>query len=333
MDHPKFSQFNVSTAAYKSVNEQEIPLWVLVPKGIHTGKRPVLVHFHGGYLISGHAMFPDWAGKHVPPPFEQQQLNTLTAQWALDYAIQNNAIMIRANYRLAPESNGLEILSDIRDALSWVEHSLPSHLKTVGSEITADYQHLAVYGESAGGYLAIQSGMMRPDLIKAIIAAYPMTYLDSPWYAVASTDKSPFGEPQVPREILDAFLAARVPGKIFTGSLPMDEKRDPMTMSTLQHGRFPEILGTDDEIYPGRVLAKISPDTKVPFLYVFHGTEDSAVPCGEAKQFVEAWKLKFGEEKGIGKFVPGEHGFDSETTLETEWMKEGLAEVAKAWIS
>ena len=113
-----------------------------------------------------------------------------------------------------------------------------------------------------------------------------------------------------------------------------DEERDPMIMSTLQHGRFPEILGADDSIYPGRVLDKMSgaDDADVPFLYIFHGTEDSAVPCSEARQFLGEWKQKFGEKKGIGKFMPGEHGFDSETTLETEWIREGLAEVTKAWI-
>jgi acetyl esterase/lipase len=234
---------------------------------VHTGKRPVLVHFHGGFLVAGHAIYPEWA-----------------AQWALDYATLNSAIRISANYRLLPESNGLEILSDVRDLWEWVENSLPSYLKRIGSDITPDYDHVAVYGESAGGYLAIQSGLIRPDLVKAVIACYPMTYLDNPWYAVASTTKSPFGAPQMPRALIDNHIASLTQGKIFTGAFP--PARMDIALTILQHGLFPEVMGTDESLFPAKVLERMKGEEKVPFLYVFHGTEDTAVPCEDS---VKLW--------------------------------------------
>ncbi|KAL2067506.1 hypothetical protein VTL71DRAFT_1931 [Oculimacula yallundae] len=311
MDGPKFGRFNVTTTPYKIVNNQEIALYVIIPKDVYTGKRPVLVHFHGGFLIAGEANYPDW-----------------TAKWSLDYTILHSAIRISANYRLLPESNGLDILSDVQDLLTWVETDLPAYLKTIGSDITPDYEKVAVYGESAGGYLAIQAGLKRPDLIKAVIAAYPMTYLERPWYAVASTDKSPLGAPQLPRAVLDQHIASLEPGAIFTGMFP--PARMELALPVLQHGLFPQILGTDESLYPAKILEKMKGDEKVPFLFLMHGTEDTAVPCEHSVDFVRAWGEKFGNGSVLGKFESGEHGFDATATIETPWLKEGLEAVSQA---
>ncbi|KAK0103081.1 hypothetical protein ONS95_000740 [Cadophora gregata] len=314
MEDPKFANFNVTTTHYKIVNNQEIPLYVLIPKGIHTGKRPILVHFHGGFLVTGHAIYPDWA-----------------SQWSLDYGTLNSAIRISANYRLLPESDGLEILSDVRDLFTWIENDLPAYLKRIGSDITPDYDRIAVYGESAGGLLAIHSGLMRTDLVKAVIAAYPMTYLDRPWYSVASTDKSPFGAPQLPKALLDQHVATIEPGKIVTGAFPPD--RVQLAIPMLQNGLFPQIMGTDESLYPAKVVEKRKKGEKAPFLFVMHGKEDTAVPCEHSVDFVKLWEEKFGHGSVVGKFESGDHGFDGTATLDTPWMKDGLADVSKAWIS
>ncbi|KAH7330435.1 Alpha/Beta hydrolase protein [Rhexocercosporidium sp. MPI-PUGE-AT-0058] len=313
MDDPKFANFNVTTTPYKIVNDQEIALYVLIPKGVYTGKRPVLVHFHGGFLITGHAIYPDW-----------------TAQWSLDYATLHSAIRVSANYRLLPESNGLDILSDVRDLWTWVENDLPAYLKRIGSDITPDYESVATYGESAGGYLAIQSGLMRPDLVKSVIAAYPMTYLDRPWFSVASTDKSPMGAPQIPKAVFDQHLSSMEPGKIFTGAFP--PARMDIALPLLQNGLLPQIMGTDASLYPAKEVEKMKGDEKVPLLLIMHGTEDSAVPCEHSVDFVKFWEEKFGQGSAVGKFESGDHGFDGAATLETPWLKDGLASISKVWI-
>lgn len=58
MDSPKYAKFNVSTTVYKTVNGQDIDLGVFIPKNVHTGKRPIVIHFHGGFLVTGHALYP-----------------------------------------------------------------------------------------------------------------------------------------------------------------------------------------------------------------------------------------------------------------------------------
>ncbi|KUJ17425.1 alpha/beta-hydrolase [Mollisia scopiformis] len=312
-DNTRFEPFNITNHPYKVVNGQEIDLNVLIPKNIHTGKRPIIIHFHGGFLISGDAMFPDWA-----------------ASWALNYQLQHSAIRISANYRLLPESNGLEILSDVRDLLDWVQNDLAAYLKRIGSDITPDLDQVIVYGESAGGYISLLSGLMKPQFIKAVIAAYPMTYIDSDWYSKASTDKSPFGTPQLPRKILDDHIAAIKPGSIVTKATP--PARLPLGMVALQQGLFGELIGSDESLRLEKVLVKKSAGEKMPYLYIFHGKGDSAVPCEQSEQFLKEWKAKFGEDSAIGEFQEGEHGFDGESSLEDEWMQRGLTGVTKAWI-
>jgi acetyl esterase/lipase len=315
MSDSKFSPFEIHTTPYKSIHDQSIPLHILLPKSVSTGHLPVLIHFHGGFFFTGTALFADW-----------------NAQWNLSYILKHNAIRVSPNYRLLPESTGMDILSDVQSAFSWVEHELEPYLRSIGSQITPDLTKLAVYGESAGGYLAILSALQRPDLVKAVIAAYPVTYIDSPWYMEASTTKSPFGAPQVPQIVLDNYLSDMKsnPGKIVTEAIPM--ARMDIAFACLQGGRFGEFLGKEEELFPARIVEKMDGKNKMPYLFVLHGKQDSAVPCEDSVKFVELWASKFGERKVKGVFEDGEHGFDGEATLETEWLKNGLVEVTKAWL-
>jgi cephalosporin-C deacetylase-like acetyl esterase len=52
MDSEKFSKFDISELTYKVVNNQDIKAYVLTPKTITPGKHPIIVEFHGGFLVS-----------------------------------------------------------------------------------------------------------------------------------------------------------------------------------------------------------------------------------------------------------------------------------------
>lgn len=49
----KFTPFNIHSTIYKTVNDHPIGVDVLVPKGLRTGpgKNPLIVRFHGGFLV------------------------------------------------------------------------------------------------------------------------------------------------------------------------------------------------------------------------------------------------------------------------------------------
>lgn len=169
--------------------------------------------------------------------------------------------------------------------------------------------------------------------MKAVIAAYPVTYIDSDWYSKPSLTKAPFGTPQLPRAVLDEHLRGIKEGVVVSEATPMD--RVPLGIVALQHGLFSELFGEENE---GQefCLDKITKAKKdgdqVPFLFVLHGKGDTAVPCEQSVQFVKEWQDKFGKKKAIGEFQEGEHGFDAEAKLEDEWMQRGLEGVTKAWL-
>lgn len=56
----KYAAFDILDAYYKEVNGTPVPLSVLVPKNVKSGRHPVLVRWHGGCLITGHRLYPDW---------------------------------------------------------------------------------------------------------------------------------------------------------------------------------------------------------------------------------------------------------------------------------
>ena len=60
----RFSDFNVVDVNYKEVNGTLIPASILIPKDIKPGKHPILVRWHGGCLITGHRMYPEWVSAH-----------------------------------------------------------------------------------------------------------------------------------------------------------------------------------------------------------------------------------------------------------------------------
>lgn len=49
--HPKLAGLDLIQTTYKKVNDHEIRTDILIPQKPHTGKRPVLIRFHGGGLV------------------------------------------------------------------------------------------------------------------------------------------------------------------------------------------------------------------------------------------------------------------------------------------
>ena len=261
--------------------------------------------------MTGAALFPDF-----------------TAQWALDYAHLHSAIWVAPDYRLLPESSGLEILEDLKDFWIWVTAKLPEYLKGIGSVAQPDYEHVMAYGESAGGWLALQTALIQPN-IKAVIAAFPMVDIDSQWYS-QKAGNSPFGAPEVPRSVLDDHIAETPKGKIVISAFPPD--RIPLALVAIQQGIFTELFGRDDVLYPLRMLENAKVDGKNPFLFTYHGTDDQAVPYTGTQEFAKKWEKKFGKESIKATFGPGDHGFGDQDALEESWLKEGLEGVTSAWL-
>jgi acetyl esterase/lipase len=305
--------FFVQDITYKTVNNTPIQASVLWAKDLKIEEpHPLFIRWHGGYLITG------------------ARLSTSQfRQWNLDLARKHSAVIITADHRLLPESNGLEVLEDVADLWLWVKSSLPSILSSHGIKI--DLNNIAVAGESAGGYLSIQCALLHPDLkIRAVISAYPVLDVTDRFFTEAY-DKPIRGWPPLPQSVVEDHLKAIKPGRIVPGDYKDPLERLPLAIATLQHGRYLEFLGSDPKLMPIEVLKTLQADHYLPFLFVFHGLQDSAVPVEGTQKFEQVLRKVRPDARARFVYESGEHSFDKEATLETPWLKIALEEFEQFW--
>ena len=308
----KFSSFTIHNTLYYNAGEPAQPITadIFIPKGVKPGPHPVVVRFHGGFLITGSSMnaafFP---------------------AWILDYALVHSAILVSPNYVKLPESNGLDLLSNLAGFWKWLRTDLQGVVASVaGEEVSVDQSKTLIIGHSAGGYLAAQSALTQPaGSIKAVVMGYPMLDMAAPF------GEHPFGRETLHSSIVDDHLATMQPGKVITGVPPPPMERLDLAVAIVQHKRFPEILGKDKSLYPLGVLKE---QRSFPPVFVFHGTEDRAVDVAGTRKFAEVVKDVLEGDKIMIKLMAGDHGFDSLelTTLEAPWLKEGLSLMTKEWL-
>lgn len=93
---------------------------------------PLLVMIHGGGFVFG----------------SRRDISKTKIEFFLSHGIHVAVI----DYRLLPESTFSDMLSDVEDAITWIQ----AHMKKTGLQVT----RLFVMGYSAGGFLAYHTGTM-----------------------------------------------------------------------------------------------------------------------------------------------------------------------------
>lgn len=126
------------------------------------------------------------------------------------------------NYRLIPEHSGEDVQEDLADFWTWyaLKHSISrktidvytrfnnggvsDYLNTLDIPIRIDHSRVLAGGDSAGGYLALQSGLTQPKgTIRAILVCYPMTT-----YLRRKRQSEFMGEPSPPESIIDVGVCS-----------------------------------------------------------------------------------------------------------------------------
>ncbi|KAJ5495085.1 hypothetical protein N7539_000201 [Penicillium diatomitis] len=329
MAHPPtdpafFKEFATHDVIYKTVDNHDIQLSVLIPKAllsqtaIPQKKRPVIVHFHGGFLIAGTRTYSDWF-----------------ATWLVELALSRGAILVTPDYRLLPESTGRDILSDLNDFWSWIKIDLASNVSTVhpSSTIQPDLDKVMVMGGSAGGYLAAQSMLLHPEIHpSAVVLVYPMVHLrDRFWNE--KYEKPMYGTTLLPYEPVEEHLRNLPDGAIVSNDKDLDKglgsSRSEMALRIVQNGRFLDFLGTDSNLFPLENISRAT--TMPPFVWIYHGRQDSAVPYYGSERFVEELRRHKPDVKVRFEGHDGDHGFDAGLTISEGWMKDSIAELSQYW--
>ncbi|KAF7551735.1 hypothetical protein G7Z17_g4791 [Cylindrodendrum hubeiense] len=315
-----FDSFEVHRTYYKSSGVQ-IGADILIPRsGPRPKVRPVIVRIHGGFLITGASLYPAWFSK-----------------WVLQYATAHGAVIISPDYRLLPEVKGRDILDDFKEFWAWFESGSPQqHLLSAGrSDIIIDPERHLLIGESAGGYLAIQSVLSQFTRPRAIIALYPMLDLKSEYYNT-SYEKPICGVPNFPNEAVSDFLESISERPVITEANP--PLRLDLALAVVQNGRLLEILGEDPDLFPLERIAApefLSGGHGKPLLppsCIFHGREDSAVPVEGTLKFVEILKRVNPTTRVKLVIRPGDHGFDALSTPDDPWLNDALSYTTREWL-
>ncbi len=147
----KSATFSKRTYTYKTVDQLKILADVY--RHENSLKRPVIVWLHGGALIMG---------SRAGVPKQLQEL-----------AKEQRFVLVSLDYRLAPEAKLPEVIADLNDGLKWVRESGPELFD-------ADPSRLVVAGASAGGYLALMSGMAK-NPPTAIVSYWGFGDVDGDW--------------------------------------------------------------------------------------------------------------------------------------------------------
>lgn len=279
--------------AFKTVGDLSIYLDIYLPKETTSDKpAPVLIWWHGGGLLQG-------TRKGLAPHLAR----------APDL---HNICVVSADYRLAPQVRLPAILSDVRDAIDYVQ----SDKFKVDTDGRADSSRLVLSGSSAGGWLALigasQLGFKECNIaplsgkISGTIPIYPITDLTSPFWNTKQHPVSYMNGRIIngPKE-LGSYLDPKEPAVAFSS---LDSPRNVFYHYMIQEALLPSLLLDDTGLSPDIFsVAKALDEDRIsmPPTLMTHGTIDDKVPISQAEDVLKALR-----KKKIDADLIVEHGKD-----------------------
>lgn len=283
----RFEAFTRIDVPYRTVNEAPLETTILIPTELFNldtestavQKYPVMVRWHGGGFITGHRMYGPWF-----------------AQWLLELALSRNAIIVSPDYRLLPESNGVDLLSDITAFWKWLQTELPI-LADQKDLPRPDLTRILCCGESSGGLLAVYCALHLSSFIDISGSsngnAVRITALLS-ISAPLDTSDSDFTVPR-PRTILGItpppprqalakirnYIKKMPPGKVRTASEPTPDIWE-LLLCVVQQAYLPRLLNLQGNMNMLSLMQTLEDEpvkADVP-IWVIHGANDTLVhPC------------------------------------------------------
>ncbi|KAK0659158.1 Alpha/Beta hydrolase protein [Cercophora samala] len=202
--------------------------------------------------------------------------------------------------------------------------------------IKPNLNQILTVGESAGGYLAVQSALLFQDKahIKAVIAQYPAIWPDlAAWGALPLPD--PTNEAVIhANKVLDAYLGNLTGTEIRTDA-PYPDRWE-LTEAALLSGRSFEFWGNGTALAQAGLEHALDTSRrwggKLPGFWVLQGENDGMVGKAGTEEFIA--RLKGVHPRVEVKYTlrPGLHGFDAFYGLEESFVAEGVRWVKGFWL-
>ena len=277
MGNESLAEVRKETHTYKTVGELQIQADVFRQDDKVT--RPVVVWLHGGALINGNREGID------------NRLKTAM--------LESGYIVVSLDYRLAPETQLPDIITDVEDAFQWI--------RTKGPELfQADIQRIAVAGGSAGGYLTLTTGFRVKPRPQVLVAYWGYGDLVGPWYSEPSLHPA-HNQIKVSRE--EAFK--QVSGPPISDVRLRKGNGGAFYQFCRQQGSWPKaVSGWDphtqpEKFYPYMAVKNVT--SEYPPTLMVHGELDTDVPYEQSVMMAAEFKRHNVEHRLIN--IPGgEHG-------------------------
>ena len=213
----------------------------------------------------------------------------------LNHLAANGWIGFNVDYRLSPRATMPEHVIDVKRAIAWV--------RAHADELGVDPERIALTGGSAGGHLTALAALTADD--KSLQPGF---------------------------EDADTSVAAAVP---FYG---IYDFTDPDTLYSpgIRDWLLPRVIFKRSFDEAPELYRAASPFHRVhagapPFL-VFHGDEDSLVPIGDARAFVDRLAAVSENPARLVVLRGSEHAFDLFPTLRTAQVVEGIERFLRATV-
>ena len=205
----------------------------------------------------------------------------------LNHLAVNGWVGVNANYRLSPRAKFPAHLIDLKKAIAWYREHADEH--------GADPDFLCVTGGSAGGHLCALVGLTAND------ARYQPGFED-----------------------VDTSVRAAVP---FYGVYDLTNRHGRWHKDTVRRFFGPWIIGKkfDEDPQP---FHEASPMDRVrrdaPPFFVIHGSHDTLVPVGDARDFVDLLRAASDAPVLYAEMRGAEHAFDVFPSYRTARVIEGV---------
>ncbi|MBZ4394075.1 alpha/beta hydrolase [Myxococcus sp. AS-1-15] len=234
------------TVRFAEAAGRELHADIFLPPGAPSTPRTAVLYFHGG----------GWRGGE----------RAYARAWA-DFFTAKGYVLIALDYRLFPPATGMTAPGDVKCGIRWVK----DHAETYG----IDPSRLVLFGESAGGHLAMLAGYSAGD-----------SRLPSSCGSTGDTSVA-------------AIISFYAPGDLVAHAAINADTLEGFTGAPLDgHRELYELLSPIHHIGP-----------RAPPTLLLHGGADSVVPP-EASQAMAARLAQYAVPHALFTLPYAEHGFD-----------------------
>jgi len=288
--------FNVTTYTYKTIGDLKIELDVYIPPvAPPTTGYPVFFAVHGGgYLMGSKA--------------------TAFIAEELTEALNRGWVVVSVDYRLLSGALLQEMLEDVQDAYQWVRTELVK-INPINIDL------ITVFGQSAGGGLAVLSGYKLSPRPKVVIGFYSGC---TNW-----TDPA-FYNPATPVNPLFGIAANKFAKPVVTEYIPTSQSDPKMIFwnAVFSSGKLGWLVTTHDPEFSTEEIIKSlrsfsaveNVDENYPPTYLAHGLVDVVVPYSQSVQLASKFE-EFNIPYVLDLVPNANHNFDFDLAL---WQQHVL---------